>query len=96
MGRNSRGENVNEYHFQYKKKEKDLRLEVLKLLKKDHFPFSPSYMRKQKKLVKGIKTKHETFLKEILGGSLMEDLLDDDLYDWLFFEKKKFELLKKF
>ena len=81
--------------YQYLSKGKDLRKNVTSLLKADFFPKYPSFNRKMKKVRKNI---YETYLKEttlILGEEELEDVESDNLYDFLFLERKMFEELKR-
>lgn len=93
VGTSTNGMEVKEYLFQHVKKGTDLRGEVAKLVVKDFFPFSPSYMRAQKKLTAELKKKHTTQVEAILAET-SEDDLSDELFDWLVFEKKRISPLR--
>ena len=81
--------------YQYLSKGKGLRNNVTSLLKTNFFPSHHSFDRKMRKVRKNI---YETYLKEtklILGEEELENIEDDNLYDFLFLEKVIFEDLKK-
>lgn len=93
VGTSANGVEVKEYLFQHVKNESDLRGEAAKVVIRDFFPFSPSYMRAQLKLTAPLKAKHKAAVEAILADTTEFDL-SDNLYDWLTFELKRLSTLK--
>jgi hypothetical protein len=81
--------------YQYFSKGKSLRSNVIALLKTNFFPKHPSFNRKMKKVKDNILEKHANEFNLILNGKTLEDVEDDDLYDYLFLEKDNFKPLRK-
>ena len=68
---------------------------MIKLLNQNHFPTSPVYKKRQSKLKKEILKIHEVEVQNILNDRTLDDIQDDDLYDFLFLEKELFKPLSK-
>ena len=66
----------------------DLRKEVVSLATHDFFPSNPHYQKEIEQISKNILQLHRDETKELLNH---EDELSNELYDWLFFEKQRFD-----
>ncbi|MFT6071198.1 MAG: hypothetical protein ACJAT2_001470 [Bacteriovoracaceae bacterium] len=93
VGTSSNGAVINEFLYQYAKKGFDLRSEAAKIVGRNFFPFSPSYMRGQGKIVKEMKTKYSNEMDSIIINTTEEEL-SDEVFDWYVFEKKRMGSLK--
>lgn len=93
VGTSSNGVEIKEYLFQYAKKGFDLRMEAAKVVGRDFFSFSPSYMRGQSKLVKEMKLKYSNEMDSVIVNTTEEEL-SDEVFDWYIFEKKRMGSLR--
>ena len=92
--------NSNELVYYYPKFYQNLgnnnvRQSIINLLNHDHFPESPAYRKRKSTLRKEILNIHEKELKSILKDKTLDDVQNDDLYDFLFLEKELFKSLTK-
>ena len=74
----------------YYSENEDLRKEVLSLLVHDFYPQNPHYKKEMEEFSKNIFKQH---LKEVKNLLPHENELPDKLYNWMFFEKQRFDQL---
>ena len=93
VGTSNNGMVVKRPLFSFVSGKKDLRAEAAQLVGHDFYPWSPSYMRNQKKFKMELHTKHKVQIEAILNTT-SEGELSNELFDWLVFEKKRLNKLK--